>query len=248
MRTIDITTAQNVTIEYELASVRDRALAYLIDLVIVTAVYLFLFVIIENVFIESLDGSALLTNLLLSIFPIALFIGYQFLSESLLNGQSLGKKAIGIKVVRLDGEDPSLYDYLMRAIFHLVDTIFSLGVVAVLLINSSDKWQRLGDFTSNTTVIRLKFDLRFRLEDILRINTIDDYQPSYPQVKQLSEQDMLFVKTIISRYQQFPNEAHEEILRELISKLCNKLNIPQNPPNEIAFLKTLIKDYIVLTR
>ncbi|MEO1513885.1 MAG: RDD family protein [Bacteroidota bacterium] len=248
MRTIDITTTQNVTIEYELASLRDRIFAYLIDWLIVGLFYLVVFLTVNSVLNAVIMQSSLNMAFVARLAPLGLFIFYQLFSEILADGQSWGKKALGIKVVRLDGKEPGLSDFLLRAIFHLVDSVASLGVVAALFISSSSKRQRLGDMTANTTVIKIKFSLRFRLEDILKINSLEDYEPSYPEVRQLREKDMLLIKTIISRYRKYRNPAHQQVVDELVAKLQKELDLTERPPDKIEFLKTLIRDYIVLTR
>ena len=223
MQTIEIRTTQNVRIEYELASLRERFFAFFIDGLIVGSIYFVVIMIIATTF-----GSILFENpALISLMLIGMFIFYQLFSEILADGQSWGKKAMGIKVVRLDGKEPNLSDYLLRAVFHLIDSIMSLGILAALMISSSNKNQRLGDMTANTTVIRIKFNLRFRLEDILKINTIEDYEPTYPEVRQLSEKDMLLIKTIISRYRKYRNKAHQEVVDELVGNLTQQLDIAE---------------------
>ncbi len=248
MQTIDIRTTQNVIIEYELASLRERILAFILDVLIVGGMYLVLVLIINSFLQNTINSSGLLANLVYGLLPIGGFVFYQLLSEILADGQSWGKKAMRIKVVRLDGQEPSLSDYLLRAVFHLVDTFSSLGVIATLLISSSEKNQRLGDLTASTTVIRLQHDMQFELEDILKIDSLADYQPHYPQVKQLSEQDMLFIKNALKRYREYENEAHQKVIVALADRLQKLLGLDMPPANKIEFLKTLIRDYIVLTR
>lgn len=248
MQTIDITTTQNVTIEYELASLRERIFAFFVDATIVVVAYLILISALISGLGTILTESSITMYVVFSLFPIVLFMAYQFLSESLANGQSWGKKAMNLKVVRLDGREPSFSDYLLRAIFHIVDTLTSGGVIAALLISSSVKNQRLGDLTANTTVIKVKSNIRFRLEDILNINTIEDYEPTYLAVKQLSEQDMLLIKTAVTRYQTYKNHSHGMVVSELATKLEQQLEITAHTKNKVEFLKTLIRDYIVLTR
>ena len=244
MRTIEIRTTQNVTIEYELASLRERFLAFFIDSLIIGAVYFVRLMVLWSWRPEEIGDPGGFAG----FFLIGLFIFYHLFSEILADGQSWGKKVMGIKVVRLDGKEPNLSDYLLRAVFHIIDSIASAGILAALLISSSTKSQRLGDMTANTTVIRIKFDLRFRLEDILKINTLDDYEPTYPEVRRLSEKDMLLIKTIISRYRKYKNKAHVEVINDLVSILMKQLDITERPKDKISFLKTLIRDYIVLTR
>lgn len=244
MQTIEIRTTQNVTIEYELASLRERFFAIFVDSLIVSVLYFILVMFVSAAFGDMLYENPALT----SFFLIGMFIFYHLISEILADGQSWGKKIMGIKVVRLDGKEANLSDYLLRAVFHIIDSIMSVGILASLMISSSNKNQRLGDMTANTTVIRIKFNLRFRLEDILKINTLEDYEPSYPEVRRLSEKDMLLIKTIIGRYRTFRNKAHQEVINELVGNLTRQLDIAETPRDKIAFLKTLIRDYIVLTR
>lgn len=248
MDTIEIRTTQNVVIEYELAALRERILAFFIDLIIVGAIYIVLSLTLLSLIIRSLESSGGMYGVLFSLLPIIFFLFYQLLSEVLADGQSWGKKAMGIKVVRLDGQEPGLSDYLLRTVFHMVDTLFSGGILASLLISSSPKNQRLGDMTANTTVIRVRHNLRFRLEDILNISSLENYEPRFPEVKQLSEQDMLLIKSTIARYRAHPNTAHTEAINQLVAHLQNLLGIPEQRGSKVEFLRTLIRDYIVITR
>ncbi len=248
MRTIDITTTQNVTIEYELASLKDRILAFVIDVLIVGAAYMILFISVLSSMGGSIQESGLSDYFIYFLFPVGLLMIYELVSEVVADGQSWGKSAMGIKVVRLDGAEPSLVDYLLRSVFLIVDFIMSFGILAALLISSTNNSQRLGDMTANTTVIRVRLNFRFRLEDILKINSLEDYQPAYPDVRRLSEKDMLLIKTIISRYQKHKNDAHKEVINQLTERLMQILHITEKPANNVEFLKTLIRDYIVLTR
>ena len=77
--------------------------------------------------------------------------------------------------------------------------------------------------TANTTVIRVKHTIRFQLEDILNIDSIQDYEPKYPQVQQLSEKDMLVIKNVITRYRSFHNEAHIDAVNSLVKRLVQVL-------------------------
>jgi len=248
MRTIEITTTQNVTIEYELATLQERIIAFIIDSLLVGTLYLILITALSAILKDALFDSGGALSFVASFLPIGLFIAYQLMSEIIADGQSWGKKAMGIKVVRLDGQEPSLIDYLLRAVFLIVDVLLSIGILAALLVSSSNNSQRLGDMTANTTVIRVKFGFRFRLEDILKINSLDDYEPAYPEVRRLSEKDMLLIKTIITRYRKHRNTAHREVINDLVENLTKRLDILEPPKNKVEFLKTLIRDYIVLTR
>ncbi|MCP3931317.1 MAG: RDD family protein [Bacteroidetes bacterium] len=248
MKTIEIKTTQNVTIEYQLASLRERSLAFFIDILIVFAVYIILIFVLISTIGELLGESSTSWYITGFALPVGGFLLYQLLSEILSNGQSLGKKSMGIKVVRLDGREPGLSDYLLRVVFHIVDSLASMGIVAALLISSSNKNQRLGDMTANTAVIKTKNSQQFQLEDILGINTLKNYVPKYSNVTNLSEDDMLLIKNVVSRYRKYRNSAHRKLVHTLTEKACSMLDIKEPPTDKVEFLKTLIRDYIVLTR
>ncbi len=248
MATIIITTPQQVTIEYDLATLRERALAFVIDLLVVLTVYFLVILTFLNSLTQFLEGSEMLGNVFYFFLPLAGLLGYHFFSELMADGQSLGKRAMGLRVLRTDGRQPAASDCLLRSVFLLVDWLGSLGIVAAVLVSSSANNQRLGDLAANTTVIRTQSRVRFRLEDILRINSLDDYRPTYPQVQKLREEDMLVIKNALARYRRYRNEAHREVVELLCGRLAGLLEIGEVPDNRIEFLQTLLRDYIVLTR
>lgn len=242
MRTIEITTTQNVTIEYELASFRDRFFAFFIDFCILSIGLLLLFLFWNWV------AGAVTINYFLYLVMLPIYIFYSLASEVWMNGQSLGKKAIGIKVAKLNGKQPVISDYLIRWAFRLVDIWFSSGTIAALLVNSSISGQRLGDMLAHTTVIKVRSSLNIEIADVLRINSRENYEPQFPQVRSLNESDMLLIKSVIERTKKYNNIAHKEALDLLVNKMKTLLNISETPKDKIAFLKTLLNDYIVLTR
>ena len=247
-KTIDIRTTQNVTIEYELAGLRERALAFLLDCFLLMAGYFVLFTMLTIIFSTSWldDGGWIRVVVFL---PFLIFFLYNILFEIMNGGQTIGKKAMGIKVVRLDGKDPEWGDVILRAILQLVDSMFSSGVIGALLVKTTPKSQRLGDMAANTTVIKIgNTRFQFTLLDILSISSLDNYLPMFPQVRNLAERDMIFIKNAISRYQQYPNAAHHHVVEDLVTHLMPILDIDKRPLNRIEFLKTLLRDYIVLTR
>ena len=59
---------------------------------------------------------------------------------------------------------------------------------------------------------------------------------------------MLLIKNTIDRVSKHPNEANKQLAKDLIVKTADVLGIDVIPKNRMKFLKTLLKDYIVLTR
>jgi uncharacterized RDD family membrane protein YckC len=242
MKGIEIKTAQNVFLEYELATLRDRILAFLLDLAAI-ALAITVFSMIFGLL--PLDGFMRTATL---IFLFCIFIFYSLLFEVLNNGQSLGKKVLNIRVINITGEKATFYDYAGRWVFRMIDIYLSLGAIASMLIASSSKAQRIGDMASNTAVIKLVPSVNLYLNDILKIQSRETYQPVYLQAKQLVEEDVILIKNAIDRFKKYDNNAHMEAIIQLTARLKSVLEIKENVPDNLRFLQTIINDYIVLTR
>lgn len=241
MRTIDILTTQNVTINYELAEVRDRIFSSVIDIMLQTVGLLILAALLINTGIMA-EGLFIYFILL----PVVFF--YHLVSEVFFDGQSLGKRLLGIKVVKLTGTEPALNDYLMRWALRPVDTFFSLGSIGVMLISSTEKGQRLGDIIANTTIIKVNPTQRIQLKDILNIRTLETYTPTYPGARQFTEQEMLLFKEAMDKYLKYKNDAHDNALVEICYAVKDRLGLEKVPADKVGFIRTLIKDYVALSR
>src|ERR1700688_3805678 len=117
MNTIKITTSQNIELEYDLASLGERIAGRIFDTLIIGAYVLLLFYFFSPFRYDSFRSLQVLT-IVLSLLPI---IFYDLLSELLMNGQSVGKRIMKIKVISLDGGRASFGQYVIRWLFRLVD-------------------------------------------------------------------------------------------------------------------------------
>lgn len=243
MKSIEIKTTQNVILEYELADLRDRAVAFLIDLVLMIIAWSLLLLL-------GFAGLGL-TGTAATIFWTMLSLAFMFYSlvmESLNNGQSVGKMAMKIQVIKTIGGQATLSDYTTRWVFRLVDIWFSFGGIASILVASSAKAQRIGDIVAHTAVIKLVPRMNLKLNDVLAIRSQESYKVVFPQARQLDEEDVLLIKTTLERYRQFKNLAHQEAIRTLAGKVQSVLSIVPAAPGDVQFLQTVLNDYVVLTR
>lgn len=244
MRSIDIQTTQNVLINYELAQLRDRILAFIIDVVVIVASNILISLALGYTVARFIRGGELILFLVLGL--VTTF--YTLFFEVFNRGQTIGKMALRIQVVRLNGRQVQFTDYLLRWVFRMIDIWLSFGAIAVVTVASSRKGQRLGDVVANTAVVRTNPKLEVSLRDVLQINTAENYTPVYPAVRQLKEEDVLTIKHVVDRLHHHRNAAHEETLYATAEKLAELLALSEVPEDREGFLKTLIKDYIVLTR
>lgn len=251
MKKVDIITSHNISIDYEAASVMNRGVARFLDLLVMT-VYAFIALwILSNMFISHIDWR---TGRINEMFFVVLFvlqlpvIFYSLIFEYLMKGQTIGKLAMGIRVVKLNGENASINDYAMRWAFNLIDFWFSAGAIAALFISTTEKGQRLGDILGQTAVIKNKPDQVYSIRDILNIKDRSKHEPTYLGVSIFTDEDMILIKNAITRVKKYPNEPHKQLIRDLASRAADELKLPEVPEKKLTFLKTLLQDYIVLTR
>ncbi|WP_332368766.1 RDD family protein [Spirosoma telluris] len=116
---VAIRTSQNVLLEYEPASIGERILAAIIDYVVI-----FGWLMLTLALPSSLGFRV---NSFYSILVLLPVVTYDLVSEWLLNGRSLGKIAMKIRVVMLDGSPPNLGAYLIRWLLRMVESVAFLG-------------------------------------------------------------------------------------------------------------------------
>ena len=237
MAVISITTSQNIELEYDLASLGERIVASIIDLVIAVGYIIFMGMFTN--FSDELNYKYGWIYLFLFL-PVTF---YSLLCETFLNGQSVGKKVMGIKVISLNGNPASFGQYLIRWLFRLVDLWIGSFVLAVILIAVSEKHQRLGDIVAGTTVVRTR--PRMALHETLYIPVADiNYVANYPEVTKLSDSDMQLVKEVLINVQKSGNTP---LAIQTMEKIESVLNIKSHHDDPTVFLRTLLSDYNHLT-
>ena len=241
-RDIEINTTGNVAIRYELAPFMSRLFAFILDALILWGGILILWLFILP-FFSSKDAGRIY---LIVMFPTMIL--YSLVSEYVGNGSSLGKKALGIRVMKVNGKQVKLIDYMLRWVFRPIDIYFSSGVIASILINSTERSQRIGDILADTVVVKMRPSKQVSLHDILKIHTSENYTPKYPEVVRMSEEDILTVKQVLDASVRYQTPAHYEVLDLTVKRLAECMGITDVPINKLAFLRTLINDYVVLTR
>lgn len=239
MKALEFENTQGINLQYVVASTGERILAYVID-----AVIMLLYLLITGLIFQPKTSTESLVYSIFIALPVYLF--YSLLFEWLNDGQSLGKMAMGLKVVRVDGRPVAGYDYLMRWIFRWLDIYATLGTLAAILVSATARGQRLGDLLADTTVIQTRAG-RISLKRVLKLGQLRKYEPKFPQVLALTEDQMMIVKDVLSRSKKNVSSAHEAAVNELASRLRKSLMIEENVSNKLL-LETLVKDYITLSR
>jgi uncharacterized RDD family membrane protein YckC len=238
MNTISITTTQNIDLEYDLASVGERIVAWLVDTGILMA-YSMLLLVLMNI---SNMGMFKEKNIWIFILLLSPLVFYNLACEIWLNGQTIGKKTMKLKVISLNGEQATIGQYLTRWLFRLVDIYVFGPLPAFITVAVSERKQRLGDLVAGTVVI--KTVPRSSFNQTIYTPTPDlNYTISFPEVSVLSDKDMQLVKEVIINV----NRTGSSMLAyQAAEKIKTTLQVQTNL-EPLYFLQVLLADYNHIT-
>lgn len=235
MSTIAITTTQNIELEYDLASLGERIVGFILDrILIIIYVLILIFVVIGSTQL----GNFIDSNKWLIFFFILPIFFYDLACEMFFNGQSLGKKIMGIRVISLNGEQASFGQYLIRWLFRMLDFTFTNGLLALIMVAATEKRQRLGDKVAGTTLVKTK--PRTNINQTLFVPAEEIvYEATYPEVINLSDKDMQLVKEVLINVRRSGNTM---LALQTMNKIEQVLNITSRQ-EPVDFLFTVLADY-----
>ena len=236
MSKVNVSTSQNVSLEFTLANIGDRIIACIIDLAIQA-----LYILVAVTIVTKMSDPDSATNnesqgIVLYLVMVPIFL-YSFLFELLFNGQTIGKMIMKTRVIREDGLQPNIGNYFLRWVLRIVDIGMSVGVVGIISASMSPKWQRLGDLAAGTIVIKLK--RKVRLEDTLYVEYNPNYVVEFKEAARLTDNNISLIKEVLVAYEKEDNYL---VLDSMSQRLKEVLNIDYMGSNE-EFLQVVIKDY-----
>jgi len=236
MEQFQIETAQNISISQNTAHLGDRMLAYIIDSLIIGIYFILTILLLASLDMDFGDMWAVYLILNLPAFL------YYVLLETFMNGKTVGKSMMQIRVVKLDGSEPNFSSYFVRWILRIVDVVLSSGGIAVLTILIRGKGQRVGDIAAGTTVISEK--QKITVKDTLLSDLPADYKPTFPQVTIFKDREMQTIKELFTSAKR--NSDHNVILS--LSNRIKKVTEISTDLKPIEFVGIVINDYSYYTQ
>jgi uncharacterized RDD family membrane protein YckC len=182
---LTISTPEQVAFEYEMAGIGSRFVAALLDHLILGLTVFLISCAASMVGFAGLVSSATGDDaaggvfLVLAILTLVIFLiiwGYFVVFETVWNGQTPGKRAGRLRVIRYNGQPIGAGEAMVRNLVRLVDFMpgfYGVGLLSMFIDNNA---RRLGDFAAGTIVIRE--GEQTRLHDV-RVNQAGQAQPSY---------------------------------------------------------------------
>lgn len=137
--------------EGNFADVGSRIAATLIDTIILAIISAILMIPVFGAAVFG-RGFGLIFSYA-TLLPLLVFLAYYVFFETYKDGQTPGKMAVKIKVVKVSGEPIDIGEALIRNILRIIDGIF-FYLIGFIILSMSDKKQRLGDMAAGTIVVK----------------------------------------------------------------------------------------------
>jgi len=253
---IQFETPENVQIAYRPAGVGTRYSAWMLDSVFVTAVTIVVFiltmvlmaavgVVVKDVGKFTSVNENNLPEIPLMVLAVAwLFFGlgsfvYFTLCELFWRGQTIGKWACGVRVVKADGFSLDASSIFLRNVFRIVDQLPPLWIVPVLSVRS----QRFGDMAAATLVVAEPRDKLGELRTALLARPADQSKFRFDgtMLARALPIDIEAAERILERWPQIPQRQRLELLARISDPLSRRLGVQ---PPDVADRQEFLRDFL----
>ncbi len=231
--TLDIQTPENVAFGYQVAGIGSRFLASLWDTLLIFLLQA-IGIIVAAVLIRVLDKAAdQLSAWIIALFTLILSIfygGYYIFFEMLWNGQTPGKRWVGLRVIRADGTPVTLSEVLIRNIVRVVDflpAVYGVGIITMFVDKQS---RRLGDLAAGTLVVLDRAPITIQelskkrdvhLRPWASANASVDGFP----IERLTNDDLNLIENFLQRRDQLTHR--DQLALQILTTLHRRLGLPE---------------------
>ncbi len=235
---IRVVTPENIAFEYRIAGPFRRLPAMLLDFAIKIVAMIVLSIVFSLTFGWVSSGLAM-ALLVVSWFVIDWFYGGVF--ETLMNGQTPGKRALGLRVLTEDGQPINGLQAVLRNILRTADLF--LGGVGVAVMMSNDKYQRLGDIVCGTIVVVEQRQWLLgvaRLDDPRAIQLAGYLPPNFVVPRSMAKA----ISTYVERRKYFSVPRRREVARHLAEPLLERFGLPADTSYDLLLCALYYRTFI----
>ncbi|MGN7470324.1 RDD family protein [Brevibacillus sp. SAFN-007a] len=253
-REASVVTPEHVMLRFQTAGLGSRAAAQLIDSIILFLVNLTVFVAISIVILGRNDYFFLeKDNYAIALAVLLIFLlhfGYFLLFEAFWSGQTIGKRWMGIRVIRDNGQPATFLSSTIRNLFRIVDLLPSGYFLGALVSFFHPRDKRIGDLVAGTIVVveggerTGRFRKRKRRKQVGMAALAEPLVLREQQKQALTREDWLLLATFIARQDSLAEERKQELAKDIARLLQKKLayaeeESPQEEP--MLFLERLYR-------
>lgn len=218
-----VLTPEKVVVSFDLGSVGSRVAAELIDILFIIAVMIGLS--IAGTFAGLAFGTEMVTAILVVISAFSLF-AYHALMEGLMQGQTLGKKVMKLRVIHVDGTPVNLRSAFLRNLLRPADMLPGLYLVGLILIFLNSKAQRIGDLVAGTTVVKIPAAQEGYTPAPHRVG-VHPLEQMVPDLHNMNLEEYHAIKRLCDRFPFLPHEEQNRSIQEIWVPFAAKHHISE---------------------
>ncbi len=225
-RTIEVRTPESIAFSYELAGLGSRFLALIVDQAIQFATLAAIFAGIvlaashssKHLVPDAAEklGESLAVAFIVTV-AFAILFGYFILSEAVWNGQTPGKKLLGLRVVRDGGYPIDFGASLIRNLIRVGEALVGYYVLAAISALISPENKRLGDLAAGTIVVR---DARLTAPRAFRL---PNQEPVYASTAYAVGEERALIKRFLERRDRLTVNRREVLAAQLAARVRGRV-------------------------
>ena len=228
---IRIVTPENIAFTYQLASLSQRAIAYCIDMLVLVFIELLIgCVLMFMVSFLYVPGGFAMAIMFVTVFFLYWFLGAFF--ETVWNGQTPGKRLLGIRVLSTEGQPINSFQAVVRNILRFADLMPFNGGIAFVAMLCNKRFQRFGDILCGTMVTIDEHTygrhelVRFKHPDIFRVTEM------LPPIA-LTPETLKALALYVHRRKAISPRRREHIAAILAIPLIERHGLPENVTSDL---------------
>ena len=236
--TTEVVTPENIAVHYRVAGPVRRSLSFAIDLALFVAIMVGVSIAI------GFFSAMFRTTLGLAIWFVFNFFLWWFYfgaQEWWFRGRTLGKWALGLRVITIEGQPINALQAIMRGLLRTPDMM--LPIIDLVTMSLTDRFQRLGDIVCGTIVVFEERQWLFgvaKLDDPRAVQLASYLPPDFEVTKSLAKA----LSTYVERRRFFSPPRRREVARHLAEPLLKRFGLPHDTSYDLLLCALYYRAFI----
>jgi uncharacterized RDD family membrane protein YckC len=240
---LTIDTPEQVGLEFPLAGLGSRFLAFAIDTlwqVVVGLVAVLLMVLVIPGMTMFGPSAGIWAVAVWGLGAFIVYWGYFAVFEALWKGQTPGKRELGIRVIKDTGAGITPQDAMARNLLRAVDSLPGFYGVGIITMFLSDQNKRLGDYVAGTVVVHE----RPAEESRLYWNTREAAGEEIYAMPNMSPQELEMLENFLARRIEIESDMRYRLAHEIADRLAKRIPLrPEERPRDEDLIEAVVRQY-----
>lgn len=239
---LTIDTPEQISLEYPLAGLGSRFLALVLDSLLQGAaavvVFLVMIILMPGIDVLSPEGAKWLIAVWIFV-GFLLYWGYFALFETIWKGQTPGKRALGLRVIKENGGSIGASEAMSRNLLRAIDSLggYAVGILTIFL-NKQNK--RLGDYVAGTVVVH-----EHAAQEVQPYwNTREATTDALYTVQDMRPEEVEVLESFLARRIELEPQVRHRLAAEMAERMASRMNLPPGQlPNAEDLIEAVVRQY-----